>query len=215
MYFKESAALAAITQKTRSEQWANGQKIVPLCVFWTEMLSRRGQVLKMFVYMTAKGIFFGHWDVPGYSALAIARLYLLTGARLGCLQSILCCTTLPLFKIPHMAQKSGWGGRSSGTIGETLTPGSHSTLCLLVNEPRLRAVFQSLRWTPTCFPRMGFICVDNAPSLGDVYLPPQKAICKLAEAIALLHRCVTLVLEQVMLPLRDGDWSSGGCKSGD
>jgi len=110
MYLKESAALAAIAQKTRSEQWGKRLKMVHCASFGAgdAVRTRRGQALKMFVYMT-RAKYSGHWDVHWILSTHCLEALPADG-RLVPARSINMLPTLPKLcsQIPHMAQKSMW-----------------------------------------------------------------------------------------------------------
>lgn len=207
---KESAALAAIAQKTCSEQWGkrseDGSTVRPL---EQEMLSGHveGQALKMFVYMTRAKSILDIGMFTGYSALAMAEALPADGRLVACeVDQYVADFAQALFQnSPHGSKIYVELGSALDTIGR-LAAARESFDLVFIDADKTEYVqyFQSLLDTHLLSPH-GFICVDNTLLQGQVYLPPQERSAN-GEAIARFNSIVAddPRVEQVMLPLRDG-----------
>jgi len=170
---QESAALAAIAQKTRSEQW--GVKMVPLCVLWAGDAVRTRRERNRWVYMTCQSCH-GHWDVhwilsTHYGREATCRL---------CLRGRSICwpTKLCSLNSPH-GSKTMWIGSA----------GHPTQACWLrrvidlvfIDADKTEQYFQSLLDTHLLSAH-GFICVDNTCFRGRFIYHPKSDLQ--SEAIA-------------------------------
>ena len=207
---KESAALAAITQKTRSEQWGkrseDGSTVRPL---EQEMLSGHveGQALKMFVYMTRAKSILDIGMFTGYSALAMAEALPADGRLVACeVDQYVADFAQALFQnSPHGSKIRVELGSALDTLGK-LAVAQESFDLVFIDADKTEYVqyFQTLLDTHL-LSQHGFICVDNTLLQGQVYLPPQERSAN-GEVIARFNSIVAddPRVEQVMLPLRDG-----------
>lgn len=207
---EESAALAAIAQKTRSEQWGkrseDGSTVRPL---EQEMLSGHveGQVLKMFVYMTRATSILDIGMFTGYSALAMAEALPVDGRLVACeVDPYVADLAEALFQnSPHGSKICIELGSALDTL-RTLAAARESFDLVFIDADKTEYVqyFHTLLDCNLLSPH-GFICVDNTLLQGQVYLPPQERSAN-GEAIARFNRIVTddSRVEQVLLPLRDG-----------
>lgn len=207
---QESAALAAIAQKTRSEQWGkrseDGSTVRPL---EQEMLSGHveGQVLKMFVYMTRAKSILDIGMFTGYSALAMAEALPADGRLVACeVDQYVADFAQALFQnSPHGSKIRVELGSALDTLRRLAGSGESFDLVFIdADKTEYVQYFQSLLDTDLLSPH-GFICVDNTLLQGQVYLPPQERSAN-GEAIARFNSIVAddPRVEQVMLPLRDG-----------
>ncbi len=207
---KESAALAAITHKTRSEQWGkrseDGFSVRPL---EQEMLSGHveGQALKMFVYMTRAKSILDIGMFTGYSALAMAEALPVDGRLVACeVDPYVADLAQALFQnSPHGSKIRVELGSALDTL-RTLATSSESFDLVFIDADKKEYVqyFQTLLDTHLLSPH-GFICVDNTLLQGQVYLSEEEQSPN-GQAIARFNRIVAddSRVEQVLLPLRDG-----------
>lgn len=207
---KESAALATINYKTRSEQWdkrsEDGSTVRPL---EQEMLSGHveGQALKMFVYMTRAKSILDIGMFTGYSALAMAEALPADGRLVACeIDQYVADFAQALF------QNSPDGSKINVELGSALdtlhklAAARESFDLVFIDADKTEYVqyFQTLLDCNLLSPH-GFICVDNTLLQGQVYLPSQERSAN-GEAIARFN-CIVADdsrVEQVLLPLRDG-----------
>jgi caffeoyl-CoA O-methyltransferase len=207
---EQSSALAAIAQKTSSEDWSkrfsNGSTVRQL---EQEMLSGHleGQVLKMFVYMTRAKSILDIGMFTGYSALAMAEALPPDGRLVACeVDSYVAEFARDLF------QGSLDGAKIKVELGSALstldkladTGESFDLVFIDADKKEYVQYYQTLLDTNLLSPQ-GFICVDNTLLQGQVYLPEQERTPN-GEAIACFNRIVKddPRVEQVVLPVRDG-----------
>ncbi len=207
---EQSSALAAIAQKTSSEDWSkrfsNGSTVRQL---EQEMLSGHleGQVLKMFVYMTRAKSILDIGMFTGYSALAMAEALPPDGRLVACeVDSYVAEFARDLF------QGSLDGAKIQVELGSALstldkladTGESFDLVFIDADKKEYVQYYQTLLDTNLLSPQ-GFICVDNTLLQGQVYLPEQERTPN-GEAIACFNRIVKddPRVEQVLLPVRDG-----------
>lgn len=206
----ESTALAAIAQKTHTEDWSkqfsDGATVRQL---EQEMLSGHleGQVLKMFVYMTRAKSILDIGMFTGYSALAMAEALPPNGRLVACeVDQYVAEFAQGLFQgSPHGAKIQVELGSALATLKKLAQKGESFDLVFIdADKKEYVQYFQTLLDTNLLAPQ-GFICVDNTLLQGQVYLPAQERTPN-GEAIASFNRVVAndSRVEQVILPLRDG-----------
>ncbi len=206
----ESAALATITKKTRSEAWSQrfsdgstGRALEQ------EMLSGHveGQTLKMFVYMTGAKSVLDIGMFTGYSALAMAEALPDNGRLVACeVSRYVAEFAQTLFQgSPHGDKIDVELGPALETL-DKLAKARESFDLVFIDADKKEYVqyFQKLLDSDLLTPK-GVICVDNTLLQGQVYLPPDERTPN-GEAIAEFNRVVAndSRVEQVLLPLRDG-----------
>lgn len=206
----ESAALVAIAQKTRSEQWGKHlEDGSTVRLLEQEMLSGHveGQTLKMFVHMTCAKSILDIGMFTGYSALAMAEALPADGHLVACeVDPYVANFAQDLFQgSPHGAKIQVKVGSALDTLRK-LAVAQHSFDLVFIDADKTEYVqyFQTLLDCNLLAPQ-GFICVDNTLLQGQVYLPPQERSAN-GQAIAHFNSVVAndSRVEQVILPLRDG-----------
>jgi caffeoyl-CoA O-methyltransferase len=207
---EQSSALAAIAQKTSSEDWSkrfsNGSTVRQL---EQEMLSGHleGQVLKMFVYMTRAKSILDIGMFTGYSALAMAEALPPDGRLVACeVDSYVAEFARDLFQGSLDGAKIKVElGSALSTLDKLAAAGESFDLVFIdADKKEYVQYYQTLLDTNLLSPQ-GFICVDNTLLQGQVYLPEQERTPN-GEAIACFNRIVKddPRVEQVLLPVRDG-----------
>ncbi len=207
---EQSSALAAIAQKTSSEDWSkrfsNGSTVRQL---EQEMLSGHleGQVLKMFVYMTRAKSILDIGMFTGYSALAMAEALPPDGRLVACeVDSYVAEFARGLFQGSLDGAKIKVElGSALSTLDKLAAAGESFDLVFIdADKKEYVQYYQTLLDTNLLSPQ-GFICVDNTLLQGQVYLPEQERTPN-GEAIACFNRIVKddPRVEQVLLPVRDG-----------
>ncbi len=207
---EQSSALAAIAQKTSSEDWSkrfsNGSTVRQL---EQEMLSGHleGQVLKMFVYMTRAKSILDIGMFTGYSALAMAEALPPDGRLVACeVDSYVAEFARDLFQGSLDGAKIKVElGSALSTLDKLAAAGESFDLVFIdADKKEYVQYYQTLLDTNLLSPQ-GFICVDNTLLQGQVYLPEQERTPN-GEAIACFNRIVKddPRVEQVVLPVRDG-----------
>lgn len=206
----ESAALAAITKKTKEEAWtklfSDGATARQL---EQEMLSGHieGQTLKMFVYMTRAQSILDIGMFTGYSALAMAEALPENGRLVACeVDQYVAEFAQGLFAgSPHGSKIEVEVAPALETLDKLAAKGETFDLVFIdADKKEYVQYFQKLLDSNLLAPQ-GFICVDNTLFQGQVYLPTDERTAN-GEAIAQFNRIVAQDrrVEQVILPLRDG-----------
>jgi caffeoyl-CoA O-methyltransferase len=206
----ESAALAALAQKTQQEDWSrrfsDGETVRQL---EQEMLSGHleGQVLKMLIHMTKAKHVLEVGMFTGYSALAMAEALPEDGTLIACEVD------------PYVAefaqqcfQSSPHGNKIKVAIGpaletmQQLADARETFDLVFVDADKKEYVdyFKLLLDSSLLTPN-GFIVVDNTLFQGQPYLSNTHRTAN-GEAIAHFNQLVTADprVEQVLLPVRDG-----------
>ena len=206
----ESTALAAIAQKTHTEDWSkqfsDGATVRQL---EQEMLSGHleGQVLKMFVYMTRAKSILDIGMFTGYSALAMAEALPADGRLVACeVDAYVANFAKNLFQgSPDGAKIQVELGAALATLDKLAERGESFDLVFIdADKKEYVQYFQTLLDTNLLSPQ-GFICVDNTLLQGQAYLSEEERTPN-GEAIAQFNRVVKEDprVEQVLLPVRDG-----------
>jgi len=206
----ESAALAAITKKTKEEAWgrlfSDGATARAL---EQEMLSGHveGQTLKMFVYMTRAQSILDIGMFTGYSALAMAEALPENGRLVACeVDQYVAEFAQGLFKnSPHGQKIQVELAPALETLDKLAAKNECFDLVFIdADKKEYVQYFQQLLDSNLLAPQ-GFIFVDNTLFQGQVYLPSDERTMN-GEAIAQFNRIVAEDprVEQVLLPLRDG-----------
>ncbi len=205
----ESAALAALAQRTQTEDWqqrsAAGETVQPL---EPEMLSGHveGQVLKFFVHLTQAKRVLEIGMFTGYSALAMAEALPPDGLLVACEvdpfaaafaqrcfeqstegHKILVKVAPALVTLRHLAD-----------AGETFD------LVFIDADKAGYLDYLNILLDSSLLAKNGLICVDNTLMQGQPYLKGETTAN--GRAIAAFNQAVVndARIEQVLLPLRDG-----------
>jgi len=206
----ESPALAALAQKTATEDWSkrfsDGETVRQL---EQEMLSGHieGQTLKLFVYMTGAKRILEVGMFTGYSALAMAEALPEDGYMVACeVDQYVADFASSCF------EESFHGGKIKVEVApalqtlQKLADAQESFDLVFIDADKKEYIdyFRLLLDRDLLTPG-GFICVDNTLLQGQPYLPPDQRTPN-GEAIAQFNRFVAddSRVEQVLLPLRDG-----------
>ncbi|MBH8573800.1 class I SAM-dependent methyltransferase [Nostocaceae cyanobacterium CENA369] len=207
---QESAALAALAQKTATEAWGEhfteGTTVRPL---EQEMLSGHieGQILKMFVRMTKAKKVLEIGMFTGYSALAMAEALPADGLLVACeVDPYAAEVAQAAFeRSPDGAKIRVELGSALETLHKLAESGESFDLVFIDADKREYTAYFYILLNTNLLAPDGFICVDNTLLQGEVYLPAQERTVN-GEAIAQFNRTVALDprVEQVLLPLRDG-----------
>lgn len=206
----ESAALAALAQKTAAVDWSkhftDGETVTQL---EQEMLSGHveGQALKMFVYMTQAKRVLEVGMFTGYSTLAMAEALPEAG-------QIVACEVDPY--VANFAQSCFDQSPHGSKICVKVAPALETLQALAAAQASFDLVFIDadkrgyidyfkLLLDSNLLAPGGFICVDNTLLQGQPYLSAQQRTAN-GDAVAQFNRTVALDsrVEQVLLPLRDG-----------
>ncbi len=205
----ESPALAALVQRTNSEDWqqrfSDGETAKPL---EQEMVSGHveGQFLKFLIHLTGARRVLEIGVFTGYSALAMAEALPADGVVIACEVDAYAA---------KFAQKcfaaSIDGGKISmrvapaiETMQQLATAGDMFDLVFIDADKGGYTAYLDLLLTTRLLAPNGLVCVDNTLMQGQPYLSSTTtdngiAIAKFNQAVAADPR-----VEQVLLPLRDG-----------
>ncbi|MTJ08581.1 O-methyltransferase [Anabaena sp. UHCC 0204] len=206
----ESPALAALAQKTASEDWSqrfsDGETVRQL---EQEMLSGHieGQTLKMFVSMTKAKRILEIGMFTGYSALAMAEALPADGVIIACeVDDYVADFAQQCFQTsPHGSKISVKVAPALETLQELANAGKTFDLVFIDADKKEYVDYFNLLLDQGVLAENGFICVDNTLLQGQPYLAPAKRTAN-GEAIAQFNQIVAADsrVEQVILPLRDG-----------
>ncbi|MFM9161075.1 MAG: O-methyltransferase, partial [Dolichospermum sp.] len=206
----ESPALAALAQKTASEDWSqrfsDGETVRQL---EQEMLSGHieGQTLKMFVSMTKAKRILEIGMFTGYSALAMAEALPADGDIIACeVDDYVAEFAKKCFQTsPHGGKISVKVAPALQTLQELANAGETFDLVFIDADKKEYVDYFNLLLDTELLAENGFICVDNTLLQGQPYLAPAKRTAN-GEAIAQFNQIVAADprVEQVILPLRDG-----------
>lgn len=204
----ESPALAAIAERTRSQDWTNLGTGAAQGALEQEMLSGHveGQTLKLLVRLCGATRVLDVGMFTGYSALAMAEALPAGGLVVACeLDPTVAAIARRAF------ERTEAGARISVEVGPAL-----ETLHRLADDSERFDVafidadkvgyldYLSVLLDRGLIGAGGLICADNTLYQGEAYLSRQRS--EQGEAIAEFNRVVAddPRLEQVLLPLRDG-----------
>lgn len=206
----ESAALRAISDRTRQEAWSQryseGSTVRHL---EQEMLSGHveGQALKLFVHMTRARRILDIGMFTGYSALAMAEALPDDGELIACeVDRYVADLAQSLFQAsPHGSKIKVKLGAALETLNQLATAQESFDLVFIDADKReYIAYFQTVLNSNLLAPH-GIICVDNTLLQGQPYLPLPEQSAN-GQAIAQFNQVVAADprVEQVLLPIRDG-----------
>ena len=206
----ESPALAALAQKTATEDWSkrfsDGETVRQL---EQEMLSGHieGQTLKLFVYMTGAKRILEVGMFTGYSALAMAEALPEDGYMVACeVDQYVADFALSCFEeSPHGSKIKVEVAPALQTLQKLADAQESFDLVFIDADKKEYIDYFRLLLDRDLLTPGGFICVDNTLLQGQPYLPPEQRTAN-GEAIAQFNRFVAddSRVEQVLLPLRDG-----------
>ncbi|MDJ0796512.1 MAG: class I SAM-dependent methyltransferase [Calothrix sp. MO_167.B12] len=206
----ESAALAALAQKTAAEDWSkrfsDGETVRQL---EQEMLSGHieGQTLKLFVYMTGAKRVLEVGMFTGYSALAMAEALPEDGYMVACeVDTYVADFARSCFdQSPHGNKIKVEVAPALETLQKLADAGESFDLVFIDADKKEYIDYFQLLLERDLLAPGGFICVDNTLLQGQPYLPPAQRTPN-GEAIAQFNSFVAndTRVEQVLLPLRDG-----------
>ncbi|WP_088240113.1 O-methyltransferase [Calothrix rhizosoleniae] len=206
----ESPALAALAQKTATEDWSkrfsDGETVRQL---EQEMLSGHieGQTLKLFVYMTGAKRILEVGMFTGYSALAMAEALPEDGHMVACeVDQYVADFARSCFDESPDGSKIKIEIAPALDTLKNLADAQESFDLVFIDADKKEYVdyFKLLLDRDLLAPG-GFICVDNTLLQGQPYLPAEQRTAN-GEGIAQFNRFVAddPRVEQVLLPLRDG-----------
>lgn len=206
----ESAALAALAEKTAAEDWSKRfSDKETVRQLEQEMLSGHieGQTLKLFVYMTGAKRILEVGMFTGYSALAMAEALPEDGSMVAC--------EVDRY-VADFARDCFDASPDGGKIKVEVAPALETMQALadagdcfdlvFIDADKTEYIdYFKLLFDGNLLAPGGFICVDNTLLQGQPYLPPEQRTAN-GEAIAQFNRFVAddPRVEQVLLPLRDG-----------
>jgi caffeoyl-CoA O-methyltransferase len=206
----ESAALAALAQKTAQEDWSkrfsDGETVRQL---EQEMLSGHieGQLLKMFIHMTSAKHVLEIGMFTGYSALAMAEALPDDGYIIACeVDQYVADFARACFSASPGGDKIRVKVASALDTLNALAESNASFDLVFIDADKKEYVeyFKFLFDRELVAPK-GIVCVDNTLLQGQPYLPSQQRTPN-GEAIAQFNQIVAddPRVEQVLLPIRDG-----------
>jgi caffeoyl-CoA O-methyltransferase len=206
----ESAALAALAQKTAVEDWSKRfSDRETIRQLEQEMLSGHieGQTLKLFVYMTGAKRILEIGMFTGYSALAMAEALPEDGEVVACeVDRYVADFARSCFEeSPHGSKIKIEVAPALETLQKLADARESFDLVFIDADKQEYIDYFKLLLDRELLTPGGFILVDNTLLQGQPYLPPQQRTAN-GEAIARFNRFVAedSLVEQVLLPLRDG-----------
>jgi len=206
----ESAALAALADKTAREHWSNrfegGETVVPL---EQEMLSGHieGQALKMFIHMTKAKRVLEIGMFTGYSALAMAEALPADGKLIACEVDPYTAEfgKAAFRESPHGDKIQVEIGPARETLDKLAAEGDSFDFVFIDADKAGYVEYFNTLLDKNLLAPSGFICVDNTLLQGQPYLSEAsrtgngQAIAEFNHTVATDER-----VEQVLLPVRDG-----------
>ena len=205
----ESPDLAALVQRTQSENWtqrfATGETVAPL---EQEMLSGHveGQVLKFLVHLTQAKRVLEIGLFTGYSALAMAEALPADGKLVACeIDAYAAEFALQCFQASPAGHKiSVQVAPALLTLQALAAAGEVFDLVFIDADKGGYVDYLNLLLESSLLAPNGLICVDNTLMQGQPYL--KDAATANGLAIAKFNQAVVddLRIEQVLIPLRDG-----------
>ncbi|CDN11333.1 O-methyltransferase MysB [Richelia intracellularis] len=206
----ESSALAALAQKTATEDWSkrfsDGETVRQL---EQEMLSGHieGQTLKLFVYMTGAKRILEVGMFTGYSALAMAEALPEDGHIVACEvdQYVADFARNCFDESPDGSKIKIKVAPALDTLRNLADTQKSFDLVFIDADKKEYVDYFKLLLDKNLLAPGGFICVDNTLLQGQPYLPPEQRTAN-GEGIVQFNRFVAEDprVEQVLLPLRDG-----------
>ncbi len=206
----ESAALAALADKTAREHWSNrfegGETVVAL---EQEMLSGHieGQALKMFIHMTKAKRVLEIGMFTGYSALAMAEALPVDGKLIACEVDPYTAEfgKAAFRESPHGDKIQVEIGPARETLDKLAAEGDSFDFVFIDADKAGYVEYFNTLLDKNLLAPSGFICVDNTLLQGQPYLSEASRTAN-GQAIAEFNHTVATDerVEQVLLPVRDG-----------
>jgi caffeoyl-CoA O-methyltransferase len=207
----ESPALAALVQRTQTEDWSqrsdNGETVQPL---EQEMLSGHveGQMLKFFVHLTQAKRVLEIGMFTGYSALAMAEALPNDGQLVACevdpfaAEIAQSCFDRSLDGHKILVKVAP----ALVTLRELADTGETFDLVFIDADKAGYIDYLNLLLDSSLLAKNGLICVDNTLMQGQPYLNGEATATANGTAIAAFNQAVVndARIEQVLLPVRDG-----------